>query len=249
MNNEEAKFLLQGYRSNGRDARDPQFDEALEQVKRDPTLERWFREQQACDAAISEKLRLVAVPANLKEEILAGRKTLQPVSWWTRRSRVAALAACFVLMLGFIAVLMTSPAPHDFAGYRADMVHYVAAVEREEEPLRLKSEDMALIRDWLSNNVENLNIAVPAALTVGSGVGCSVVDWNGESVALACFRLAGGEVAHLLVINRKGLSEGPAPGARYVASLQGMNTAAWSTRGETYLLVSSAPAETLQGLL
>lgn len=249
MNNEEAKFLLQAYRPNGRDAQDPQFLEALEQVKRDPGLEQWFREQQAYDRAISEKVRAVPVPASLKADILAGRKTFQPTSWWTRRSMVTALAACLVALLSLIAVLMLSSDRLEFARFRADMVEYIQNAEQDPESLRLTPSDVTGIQSWIAENADQLQVEVPPALSEGSGVGCSVVDWNGESVVLACFRLEGGKVAHLLVIDRHGLRHGPEPGVQYVASLEGMNTAAWSTDDETYLLVSSAPQETLRGLL
>jgi hypothetical protein len=250
MNNEEARFLLQAYRPNGRDAQDPQFQEALEQVKRDPALEQWFREQQAGDAAVSEYMRAVPVPSTLKSSILAGRKTLRPAAWWSRRSMVTALAACFVALAGGVALLMTSGAPQDFSSYRADMVRLVSAVEAGEKPLRLSPADIAGIQDWIAANVDNLTVEVPVSLTAASGLGCSVVDWNGESVALACFRLGGGDVVHLLVINRSGVMEAPLPGSlQRVAAVQGMNTAAWSSQGQTYLLVSRAPADTLRELL
>jgi len=249
MNNKEAKFLLQGYRPNGRDAQDPQFIEALEQVKRDPVLTQWFSEQQTFDHAISEKVQSLPVPANLKADILAGRKTLRPTTWWTRRSTVTALAACFVAMLGLVAILMSSPGSHDFATYRAEMVRFVTDVEKGREPLQLTSGDLASIQGWISENSIHKNVELPRSLTAGSGVGCRVMDWKGESVALACFRLGGGKVAHLLVIDRKSLLESPGPGEQYVASLEGMNTAAWSGEAKTFLLVSSASNATLQGLL
>ena len=249
MNNEEAKFLLQAYRPDGRDAQDPQFIEALEQVKRDPALEQWFREQQACDSAITEKVRSVPVPTNLKADILAGRKTLRPTTGWKRRSMVAALAACFVAMLGVVAVLMQPSGQLDFARFRADMVQFVHGVEQGREPLHLSPGDVAGIQSWIAENADHLDFRVPPALTQRSGVGCSVVDWNGESVALACFRLGGDQVVHLLVINRQGLRAGPGSEVQYVASLEGMNTAAWSSDNETYLLVSSAPEKVLRRLL
>ena len=249
MNNEEAKFLLQGYRPNGSDAQDPQFVEALEQVKRNPGLEQWFRQQQAVDSAISEKVCSLPVPPGLKDDILAGRKTLRPVSRWTRRTTLTALAACVLALLGLVALFMTSSDRQDFTRYREDMVRFVTDVEQGREPLLLTSGDIAGIQAWMAENAADLKVKVPASLTAGSGVGCSVVDWNGESVALACFRLEGGEVAHLLVINRQGLAGGPSTGVRCVASINGMNTAAWSSDDTTYLLVSSAPAERLQRLL
>jgi hypothetical protein len=249
MNNKEAKFLLQGYRPDGRDAQDPQFEEALEQVKRDPALEQWFREQQAFDSAVSGKLRSVPVPATLKSDILAGHKTLRPAAWWTRRSVLTALAACLAALLGLSAMLLKSPDQPSFANYQADMVNFVKEVEAGRESLQLTSSDVTEIQHWIEANSIHRNLHLPPQLTEDSGVGCRVMDWNGHSVALACFRIEGGQIAHLLVIDRSNLSDAPHAGTRAIASLNGMNTAAWSGENQTYLLVSSAPPETLERLL
>ena len=128
-------------------------------------------------------------------------------------------------------------------------VRFVTDVEQGREPLQLTSGDLASIQGWISENSIHKNVELPRSLTAGSGVGCRVMDWKGESVALACFRLRGGKVAHLLVIDRKSLLESPDPGVQYVASLEGMNTAAWSGEAKTFLLVSSASKATLQDLL
>ncbi len=74
MDNREAKFLLSAYRPSGQDADDPCFAEALEQARRDPVLERCFNESIAFDATMTEKLRAVEVPPDLRENILAGVK-------------------------------------------------------------------------------------------------------------------------------------------------------------------------------
>jgi hypothetical protein len=138
---------------------------------------------------------------------------------------------------------------HDFASYRAEMVRFVTDVEQKREPLQLASGDLAVIQRWISENSIHKNVELPRSLTAGSGVGCRVMDWNGESVALACFRLRGGGVAHLLVIDRESVLDGPNSGAPYVAAIEGMNTAAWSSDTKTFLLVSRASEATLQGLL
>lgn len=83
MNNEEAKYILQAYRLNGQDAQDPQFREALEQLKRDPELARWFAEERAIDSRIGAKLKAgIKAPVNLKALLLAQRTMVHPAPWW-----------------------------------------------------------------------------------------------------------------------------------------------------------------------
>ena len=94
MNNEEAKLILQAYRPGGPDASDPLFAEALEHARRDPELQKWFAEQQTLDSLIQSKLRpAVAVPRDLKTNLLALRKIIRPVPWWFQPMKLAAAAA------------------------------------------------------------------------------------------------------------------------------------------------------------
>src|SRR6266487_2814662 len=81
MDNQEAKFILNAYRPGGQDASDPRFAGALEQARRDPILDRWFGESVAFDAAVSQKLRAVEAPADLRENILAGVKVSRASRW------------------------------------------------------------------------------------------------------------------------------------------------------------------------
>jgi hypothetical protein len=249
MNSTEAKFLLQSYRPDGSDALDPQFAEALEQAKRDPDLERWFREQQAIARGISQDLRSLPVPATLRDEILAGHKTLRPERRRARSPVFTVLAACFVAVLCVIAILMSFPRTDDFAGYRAEMVQFVTDVEQGREPLQLTAGNLSDIQKWMTENSVHKDIQLPKSLAEGAGVGCRVVNWNGKSVTLACFHLKGGQVAHLLVIDRQAIPNAPIPGTQTVASLDGMSTGAWSNDTHTLLLVSSVPTEALQRLL
>ena len=57
MNNTEAKFILNAYRPNGRDAGDATFRAALDQAKSDPALGAWFAREQAHGIAVAAKLR------------------------------------------------------------------------------------------------------------------------------------------------------------------------------------------------
>ena len=100
MTNECAKLLLSAYRSNGADAQDPVFKEALEQARHDPALASWFREQREFDEIISAKLCSIEPPAGLREAILAGLRTTAipqhpPIRWMA----IAAALALGLLVL------------------------------------------------------------------------------------------------------------------------------------------------------
>ena len=97
MNNEEAKFILQGYRPDGTDAGDEAFRAALDQVRHDPALRDWFAREQAFDAGVSAKLNAVPAPTGLREAILAGGRvssaTPTETRWWRSPAMLAAAAS------------------------------------------------------------------------------------------------------------------------------------------------------------
>jgi hypothetical protein len=101
MTNECAKFLLCAYRSNGADAKDPAFQDALDQARCDPVLASWFRQQREFDEILSAKLRSVEPPPGLQEAILAGTQaTAIPHHRRARWLAIAAGLALGLLVLG-----------------------------------------------------------------------------------------------------------------------------------------------------
>ena len=98
MTNQDAKLVLSAYRPNGADARDPFFEQALQQAKRDPELMEWFEKQRAFDRVIVAKLRTIEPPAGLNSQILAGLRAVRvprhSVSPW-----VAVAGALLVAMM------------------------------------------------------------------------------------------------------------------------------------------------------
>src|SRR5688572_8948158 len=103
MNNQEAKFMLGAYRPDGQDAGDPMFAEALGQVERDPELRTWFERERKFDTHVSEKLRALAPPPELRAAILAGARASRPrLRWWANPLWVAAAAA--VVMITTVSV-------------------------------------------------------------------------------------------------------------------------------------------------
>ncbi len=107
VNSRQAKFLLHGYRANGRDANDPLFRDALRLAANDPSTIAWLESARHFDATMSDRLEEVAVPHDLRETISAGVRLTE----FARARRVsrrrlgwlavtAIVTACF-----FVAVL------------------------------------------------------------------------------------------------------------------------------------------------
>ncbi len=102
MNTNEAKEKLLLYRERIDDA-DPRFQEALAQVRRDPELAEWLREQVNCYDAIRSKLREVEPRSDLAEKIVRN----QPIPFRRDWTQMLKLAAAIILSAGITAVAMT----------------------------------------------------------------------------------------------------------------------------------------------
>ncbi len=71
MDKEQARFILRCFRPDGADAGSPDFAEALAWAAEDRELGAWLAAERASDAAFARSLGEVAIPASLREEILA----------------------------------------------------------------------------------------------------------------------------------------------------------------------------------
>ncbi|YCM43711.1 hypothetical protein V2O64_20610 [Verrucomicrobiaceae bacterium 227] len=69
MDRERAKFILQSFRPDGADAREPAFQEALELATEDRELGEWLAGERAQDAAFAAMLSGVEIPIDLRDAI------------------------------------------------------------------------------------------------------------------------------------------------------------------------------------
>lgn len=235
MNNQEAKLILRAYRSEGEDASDPMFAEALEQARRDPELQKWLAEETALDAHVQARLRTaIPIPRDLKSNLLAQRKIVRPVRWRFQPMKLAAAAA--VLLAGITAFLLVPQKPAQLASFRETMARYSM---RGHGHVVFESHDIAKVRQWLQDRAVSASFELPAALPPGSTHGCRVVDWNGRKVTMLCFVLDDGEHLDLFVVDRASLPDVPENSAPQYAEEGGLATAAWSKDGRIYLLTAS----------
>jgi hypothetical protein len=237
MNNQEAKLILQAYRPNGQDASDPFFAEALEQVRRDLDLEKWFTEETTLNSRIQTHLHsAIPIPPGLKSDLLALRKTVQPVPWWFQPAKLAAVA--LVLASLGVALLLIPQRPAQLALFRDTMAR--SSLQMQEH-VAFESHDIASIRQWLQNKNIQTNFDFPTALQAGTGTaqGCRVVDWNGHQATMICF-IVNGKHMDLFVMDRAGLPDFPENDAPQYASANGLMTAMWTDGGKVYLLTGGS---------
>ena len=236
MNNQEAKLILQAYRPNGQDASDPFFAEALAQVRQDPELQKWFAEETAFNARLQARLEAaVPIPAGLKSDLLALRKTVPLTPWWFQPMKLAAVG---LILAALGTILLLIPQRSQLASFRDTMAQHSLQLQ---EHVVFQSHDLAKIEQWLQGNGAKTDFNVPAMLQAGLPHGCRIIDWNGQKATMICFYV-GSDHFDLFVMDRAGLPNFPQNGVPQYASADGLMTAMWAGGGKIYLLTGQNKA-------
>ena len=100
---------------------DPQITEALALANREPALREWLEGQRDLQNAVRRNLREIPVPANLREQILASRKIIPPLTWW-KHPMLWSAAAVLMLLCGAGLWLSDAPDQNNPATFRGRMV-------------------------------------------------------------------------------------------------------------------------------
>ncbi len=249
MDNDRAKILLSAYRSDGADASDPVFAEALAQAERDPELTRWFAEERALDDRMHAALRSVRPPANLRDALLLTAKVSRmptPRAWWTRPAWLA-IAAAIVLFAGLAFVALR---PHSTPFTIAGVTSEIGRLHRAERiSLGAMTSDPEQIQRWLKEHGGPHDFTAPTGLTSQMRLGCQVLDINGNKVSLVCFQIEGGQLVHLLVMDRRRLADPPVIGKPIMLQEGELAFATWSEGDRTYVLASKIGADELRKFL
>jgi len=245
MNNEEAKFILQGYRPNGSDAGDATFAAAIEQAKNDPALGEWFAKQQAFDAAIGAKLGQVAPPANLRAAILAGGRVTEggkaQVRWWNQPVWMAAAAGVALLFATGVALWPKPAAAFDefaFDDARLSAIHGHGDHGAPTNALQ-----------WaLSQPSTKLGQKLPVDFAKLRETGCRHITYRGHDVLEVCFN-RNGEWFHCYIarsVDFPHLAQGAAP---TIVEKGSAAIAAWADAEHVIVVVGQAGRKSIESLL
>lgn len=233
MDRDEVRRILSAYRTeNAERSDDPRFAEALREAARDPELSRWWAEEQLFDRAVAAKFQSMPVPAKLKSRLLETPPLrISTRARWPRK--IALLAAAIAVA----AVLFSSwrgpfqPAV-SLADYGDEMVSFIKLAP----PLEVESGDFPRLLAHVEKSSLPSGIAIPPKLRELEPVGCRLLRFRGQDVALICFKRADGRLAHLFVAASAALRSLPRARDRTYAARGEWMTAAWSENGLAYLL-------------
>jgi hypothetical protein len=248
VDNREAKFILNAYRPGGQDAGDPHFAEALEQARRDLSLQRWFSESIAFDAAITEKLSATAVPADLRESILGGVKVSRAPRWKNRWRKWAIAAALFVTaVVG--SVIWHNTRPVHLAGWQSTALDVISSLVRNESPFDAQSHDADQLLTWLRANHAPAAQKLPDNLGKLKSIGCKTFSWNGIPVSVICFTRPDGGLIHLVTMNASAASERAIKREAKFIQQSRWATATWREGNMIYMLALEGSPDQLRSYL
>ncbi|MBA4147990.1 MAG: hypothetical protein H0X66_07715 [Verrucomicrobia bacterium] len=243
MDNHQAKQLLIDYRP-GLAEPTREMTEALALAERDPNLNEWFTGQQRFHGSIRSQLRAIEVPADLKSQILAGRKT---TPLWRKHLMLYAAAAALILFIGLETMWLEQTREEiSFAGYQNRMIGFAV----REYRMDLLSEDPKEIRNFLAERGAPTDYVLPSAVESLPAMGGARLSWQGKPVSMLCYKLKANEIAYLFVLNETALPSGEVLSSMpEFATIKGLNTARWKRGSNVYLLAAPLPENELRGLV
>jgi hypothetical protein len=243
MNNEEAKFILSGYRPNGADAGDATFCAAIEQTRHDPALGAWFEFEQKFDRLMTAKLGTVRPPEGLRDAILAGAKVSTPGAsraWWRQPVWYAAAASLGLLLA--VASLLLWPARAD----ARELARFAMLDSVHDDQHHGRGDDNVVLQTSLQNPSHHLREGVPVNFTRLTATGCRTLRFAGHDVLEVCFQ-RNGTWFHCYIVPKAGFRHADA--APEFSHLGSVCCATWTDAQNIFVVVGSAGTDALKQLL
>jgi hypothetical protein len=248
VDNREARFVLNAYRPGGQDASDRRFAEPLEQARRDPVLQRWFSESIAFDRAMTEKLRAIEVPPDLRENILAGARVSRPF----RRSKSFikwAIAAALISMAILGSLIWHETRPRHLAGWQNEALGVISSLVRQESSFDAQSHDARELLAWLRANHAPAAERLPSNLETLESLGCKTFSCAGKPVSVICFMRPDGGLIHLITMSTSADSARELKRQPRVVHQNHWATATWREGEVVYMLALEGSRDQLRSYL
>lgn len=256
MNSDEAKFILQARRPNGTDDGTPAMRDALDQAARDPLVSDWLAKQQRFDGAVTQALRQVQPPADLRALILAGAalQTAPRARAWWRRPSWLALAASLALIATVATLSLVRPRPTDAppsADYTASaniaaLRDLALAESVGPHTSAVHADEIGELGRWLEAPGQRLTVGLPLDFDALKALGCRSLTVAGREVLEVCF--VRDQVYHLYIARRSDFTPGP-DGSTEIARHNGLVVASWARDDLVHVLATKGDETALLALL
>jgi hypothetical protein len=251
MTREEARLILDTHTLNVETSPvDPQVFEALDFMRGDPELERWYAARHASDKRIAEAVAAIEVPPHLHERLLAlddstPSNVVKLPPW--RSYLLFALAAVFVLAIT-AGLWFRFSQPEKIPKWEADSLAMVQGLDNGKNSLDHKTHDLNEIKGFLAKASAPEPAGMPPKLPAHPPVGCKSFRAAGLPSSVVCFEIAPGVLAHLVTVKAGPDASGALVGKPKFAQNGAWHTAVWSDGKQTYILGTRAEMKQLKEL-
>ncbi len=228
------RSILRIYRPGDLCVDDARSEGAGKKRETDPDFAHSAVEEDEFDRIIGLKLQSAPVPNELKPRLLDLRRTvIHSSARWTRKVPLVA-AAIVVLTVYFSSWQGPFQPAASIADYRDEMVSFI----RIDPFLEMETPHLSRITAFLKNAGAPSRLNFPQKLPqMQHPLGCRILRFRGQDVALICFGREQGELIHLFVVHRAAFSHlrESDKALRYQAVGEWM-TATWIEGDQAYLI-------------
>lgn len=258
MDREKAKQLLELCRpGHDGDRHDPALAEAFAVLEADPDLKAWFDAQRIVDASISEQLRRIDAPADLKDSILAGmhlhaanksnpteaESTTPDITAFPGQSRPRSgwvapwigIAALFLVALAVLNLTNDPPAPAVAQAGIPPVIQFLSDEIDALNPSKFQKRDASAdkLRHYLASTRAPSPQSLPPMLEGVPTIGCLTFQFEGASLSMICFK--NGAVYHLITAD-KATFPGESPEIPQIVEIKNKAFRIWSEGNQVKIL-------------
>ena len=197
MDNLTAKEILSAYRANGADAQDPNFEETLEQCRKDPEMEAWFESEQAFDRRMVRAFESIRGPVEGKQSILSTVSFSQADAGglnrrsWLKGFIALGVAALLLISLSIFSIAQNSKGQFDESNFS------LTDLANSAMPLQFKASDPSELKSWLANQGAPHPAQLPDVFEGARTAGCKVfLGRDGSKISLICYEIDG-QIVHV----------------------------------------------------
>ncbi len=249
--------ILSVYRPDEDLESDPEVRQALDAARQDPDLEALLQDSLAFDEAFAAALDRASVPDGLEERILR-QSPVNPAHdgergillRWIHPASFAA-AAAIIIMLALTFTYWTRPQeaapPLELAG---DPLSAAAHSLYASLNPSFKSRDGTAIRDYLQSRSGVAPAQLPGNVLWDKAFACDVVEVDGYSVSIVCFRAPDNSRSmHLFTFRRGDFPDMQFPSQPRLRQEGSACSATWASGEEVHVLYSDKGEKNLRSLL
>jgi len=266
MNHERFSEILAAYRPGEGLESDPEVREALAQADRDPALGTLLKESLEFDDAFSAKLKEAPVPDGLYERILArvesdsvGQSAL-PVNKQSKLIRffhpaAFAAAAAIILLLALSFTFWNPPGPRHLpvpelqTAAVAPLLESANALYSRLNPSFVSHNGQDIIAYLKTRNGE-VPASMPGNVSWGHAFACDVIEIDGKSVSIVCFKGQDeNQTFHLFSFRKEDFERLVIPQNPIIITGSGPCSATWEKDNLIHVLYSNGGEKNLRQLL